>query len=35
MEENETNFYYESDVDNAQKELDEDKYIESMFNQLL
>lgn len=34
-EENDENFYYESDVGNAQKELDEDNYIESMFDQLL
>lgn len=35
VEENDANLYYECDVDDIQKELDVDKYIESMFDQLL
>ena len=35
VEENDANLYYECDVDDIQKELDIDKYIESMFDQLL
>ena len=35
VEENEADFYYESDDGNAQREQDEDKFIELMFDQLL
>lgn len=35
VNENEGSFYNESDVDDIQKEIDEDEYIDGMFNQLL
>ena len=35
VEENEADFYYESDDGNAQREQDEDKFIELMFDLLL